>query len=44
MVMETVLPDSKDAEDIGEHFWKLHNQPSGSWTQEVQYSSASSGA
>jgi short-subunit dehydrogenase len=39
MVMDTVTPDSKDAEAIGEHFWKLHNQPSGSWTQEVKYSS-----
>jgi short-subunit dehydrogenase len=39
MVMDTVMPDSKDAEAIGEHFWKLHNQPSGSWTQEVKYSS-----
>jgi short-subunit dehydrogenase len=38
MVMATVLPDSKDAEAIAEHFWQLHNQPAGSWTAEVQYS------
>jgi short-subunit dehydrogenase len=44
MVMNSVMPDSKDAEAIGEHFWKLHSQPSGSWTQEVKYSSGSSGA
>jgi short-subunit dehydrogenase len=39
MVMDTVLPDSKDAAAIAEHFWKLHNQPTGSWTAEVKYSS-----
>ncbi len=39
MVIDTVMPDSKDADAIGEHFWKLHNQPIGSWTQEVQYPS-----
>jgi short-subunit dehydrogenase len=39
MVMATVMPDSKDSEAIGEHFWKLHNQPTGSWTAEVEYSS-----
>jgi short-subunit dehydrogenase len=33
----TVAPDSKEAEDIGGHFWSLHNQPTGSWTPEVQY-------
>jgi NADP-dependent 3-hydroxy acid dehydrogenase YdfG len=39
LVMNTVLPESADAGAIGDQFWKLHNQPVGSWTAEVKYSS-----
>jgi NAD(P)-dependent dehydrogenase (short-subunit alcohol dehydrogenase family) len=34
---ETVLPDSREAETVAQHFWTLHNQPKGSWTPEIQY-------
>jgi NAD(P)-dependent dehydrogenase (short-subunit alcohol dehydrogenase family) len=37
-VATLVSPGSKEAEAVGEHFWQLHNQPSGSWTAEVTYS------
>lgn len=33
-----VSPGSKDAEAVGERFWQLYNQPSGSWTAEATYS------
>ncbi len=32
-----VNPDSKEATDIGEEFWKLYSQPKGAWTAEVVY-------
>jgi short-subunit dehydrogenase len=35
-VLAAVYAESKEVEAIGDHFWKLHNQPVGSWTVEVQ--------
>lgn len=35
-VLSAVYAQSKEVEAIGDHFWKLHNQPMGSWTVEVQ--------
>jgi NADP-dependent 3-hydroxy acid dehydrogenase YdfG len=35
-VLRDVAPESKEVEVIGDHFWKLHDQPPGSWTAEVQ--------
>lgn len=35
-VLSAVYAESKEVEAIGDHFWKLHNQPVGSWTVEVQ--------
>ena len=32
-----VNPDSKEATDIGEAFWKLYSQPKSAWTAEVMY-------
>ncbi|HSH86157.1 MAG TPA: SDR family NAD(P)-dependent oxidoreductase [Methylophilus sp.] len=32
-----VNPDSKEATDIGEEFWKLYSQPKSAWTAEVMY-------
>ena len=32
-----VSPGSGDAKAVGEHFWQLHNQPTGSWTAEVEH-------
>lgn len=32
-----VNPDSKEATDIGEEFWKLYSQPKDAWTAEVVY-------
>jgi short-subunit dehydrogenase len=32
-----VNPDSKEATDIGEEFWKLYSQPKDTWTAEVIY-------
>ena len=37
-VHTAVIPDSKEAEAVGEHFWQLHSQPIGKWTAEVTYS------
>jgi hypothetical protein len=34
--LAAVYAESKEGEAIGDHFWKLHNQPVGSWTVEVQ--------
>jgi NAD(P)-dependent dehydrogenase (short-subunit alcohol dehydrogenase family) len=36
-VSAIVLPDSRESLAIGEHFWKLHAQPPGSWTAEVKF-------
>ena len=33
-----VSPGSDHATAVAEHFWKLHNEKPGSWTNEVQYS------
>ena len=33
-----VQPDSKEAIDIAEEFWKLHSQPKDTWTVETIYS------
>jgi NADP-dependent 3-hydroxy acid dehydrogenase YdfG len=35
-VLRDVAPESKEVEVIGDHFWKLHAQPPGSWTAEIQ--------
>jgi NAD(P)-dependent dehydrogenase (short-subunit alcohol dehydrogenase family) len=32
-----VSPESKEAADIGEHFWRLYNQPKDAWTVEARY-------
>lgn len=36
-VATLVNPDSKEASDIGEEFWKLYSQPKDAWTAEVVY-------
>lgn len=36
-VSTVVSPDSKEAKDVGELFWELHNQPVDEWTAEVSY-------
>jgi short-subunit dehydrogenase len=36
-VMAGVSADSQDAVAVGDHFWRLHDQPSGSWTAELKY-------
>jgi len=33
-----VTPGSDHAKAVAEHFWQLHNEPPGAWTNEVQYS------
>jgi NAD(P)-dependent dehydrogenase (short-subunit alcohol dehydrogenase family) len=33
-----VSPGSDHAAAVAEHFWKLHNETPGAWTNEVQYS------
>lgn len=35
-VLSAVSPDSREVEAIGDHFWKLHSQPIGSWTAEIK--------
>jgi NAD(P)-dependent dehydrogenase (short-subunit alcohol dehydrogenase family) len=40
-VLALVAPDSKEAEAVAEHFWRLYSQPKDAWTAEVRYSSAS---
>ena len=40
-VAALVAPDSKEAEAVAEHFWRLYSQPKDAWTAEVRYSSAS---
>jgi len=37
-VSASVAPDSKEAKDVGELFWQLHNQPVDEWTSEASYS------
>ncbi len=32
-----VTPGSEHASAVADHFWKLHNEKPGSWTNEVQY-------
>ena len=32
-----VDPESREATDVAEAFWNLHNQPRESWTAEVRY-------
>jgi len=32
-----IKPDSRDAEAVGELFWRLHSQPVGQWTAEAKY-------
>jgi NAD(P)-dependent dehydrogenase (short-subunit alcohol dehydrogenase family) len=36
-VAAMVEPGSSHATAVAEHFWKLHNEKPGSWTNEVQY-------
>jgi NAD(P)-dependent dehydrogenase (short-subunit alcohol dehydrogenase family) len=38
-VMATVVPGSKDADAIAEHFWTLHGQRRDKWTAELKYTS-----
>jgi len=33
-----VSPGSDHAAAVAEHFWKLHNEDPGAWTNEIQYS------
>jgi NAD(P)-dependent dehydrogenase (short-subunit alcohol dehydrogenase family) len=40
-VAVAVAPDSKEAEAVAEHFWRLYCQPRDAWTAEVRYSPAS---
>jgi NAD(P)-dependent dehydrogenase (short-subunit alcohol dehydrogenase family) len=37
-VAAIVAPDSEEAAAVGEHFWRLHNQPKSAWMPEVKYS------
>ncbi|QQN29744.1 SDR family NAD(P)-dependent oxidoreductase [Pseudomonas syringae pv. maculicola] len=37
-VAANVAPDSKEADAVAEHFWKLHSQPVGAWEAEANYS------
>jgi short-subunit dehydrogenase len=37
-VSAMVEPGSKHAHAVAEHFWRLHNEKLGSWTNEVRYS------
>ncbi|KPY92152.1 Short-chain dehydrogenase/reductase SDR [Pseudomonas tremae] len=37
-VAANVAPDSKEADAVAEHFWKLHSQPVGAWKAEANYS------
>jgi short-subunit dehydrogenase len=37
-VSASVAPDSKEAQDVGELFWQLHQQPVDEWTFETNYS------
>ena len=39
VVSAMVKPESKEAQDIAEEFWRLHSQSSDSWTAEVSYPS-----
>jgi hypothetical protein len=36
-----VSPDSKEAEQVAEHFWRLYSQPKDAWTAEAHYGPAS---
>ena len=36
-VARAVLPDTKEAREIGELFWKLHNQNETEWNREISY-------
>jgi NADP-dependent 3-hydroxy acid dehydrogenase YdfG len=38
-VSTNVTPESKEATEISENFWKLHNESSGNWTAEITYPS-----
>jgi hypothetical protein len=38
-VSTNVSPESKEALDISESFWKLYNENSGTWTAELTYPS-----
>jgi NAD(P)-dependent dehydrogenase (short-subunit alcohol dehydrogenase family) len=40
-VVAYVSPGSAAAKAVGEQFWQLHNQPTGSWTAEMTYSDPS---
>lgn len=33
-----ITPGSKEAQDVAEHFWQLHSQPTEAWTAETVYS------
>ena len=37
VVCKYVLPDSKEAAEVAEEFWKLHSQPRDAWTAETVY-------
>lgn len=36
-VCKFVSPETKDTKEIGESFWKLHNQPKAEWAAEITY-------
>jgi short-subunit dehydrogenase len=40
VVCKYVLPDSKEAVEVAEEFWKLHAQPRDAWTFETVYAAA----
>jgi NAD(P)-dependent dehydrogenase (short-subunit alcohol dehydrogenase family) len=40
-VATLVSPDSKEAEQVAEHFWRLYSQPKDAWTAEAHYGPAS---
>jgi short-subunit dehydrogenase len=40
-VVTFVSPESKEAESVAEHFWRLYSQPKDTWTAEAQYSPTS---
>jgi NAD(P)-dependent dehydrogenase (short-subunit alcohol dehydrogenase family) len=39
-VAALVLPESKEAAPVAEHFWRLYNQPKDAWTAEAHYGPA----
>lgn len=39
-VATLVSPESKEAQAVADHFWKLYSQPRNAWTVEAQYAPA----